>query len=124
MTKDEFIEKVSLLSQRVYSFDIKNISNVFIDKVINTYIEKNNISGLTELYQLIAASSKTLEYFTYACFNNATMFFRNPSLFGIFETKVSPNILSPKAKNNEAVNIWVAGCSTGEEPYSIAISLL
>jgi len=52
-----------------------------------------------------------------------TEFFRDPDVFVALEQKVFPKILAEKPAG-DPVRIWVAGCSTGEEAYSIAISLL
>ena len=56
---------------------------------------------------------------------NETSFFRNLPQFEILEQRVLPELLEKKAKASEhSLRIWSAGCSTGEEPYSIAISVL
>ncbi|MDQ3582234.1 MAG: EAL domain-containing protein [Pseudomonadota bacterium] len=53
---------------------------------------------------------------------NVTSFFRNPALFEALKTSVFPEIL--KAKPPDApLRLWVPGCSTGQEPYSLAIAL-
>lgn len=51
-----------------------------------------------------------------------TGFFRNPKVFTTLTKTVFPNILKDKAETNP-LRIWIAGCSTGEEPYSMAICL-
>jgi two-component system CheB/CheR fusion protein len=54
---------------------------------------------------------------------NVTSFFRNPEAFETLKQLVYPEIL--KARNSPApIRIWVPGCSTGEEAYSHAISLV
>jgi two-component system, chemotaxis family, CheB/CheR fusion protein len=53
---------------------------------------------------------------------NVTSFFRDPIAFEILKTKVFPHIANKSSE--EPIRIWVAGCSTGEEAYSIAICLL
>lgn len=54
---------------------------------------------------------------------NVTAFFRDPSSYEDLEKLILPAIL--KNKNaNEPIRIWVVGCATGEEAYSVAISLL
>ena len=53
---------------------------------------------------------------------HVTSFFRDPSAFKTLKTKVFPNIANQGA--DEPIRIWVAGCSTGEEAYSLAICLL
>jgi two-component system CheB/CheR fusion protein len=51
-----------------------------------------------------------------------TSFFRDPKTFIALTETVFPAILKNKAAD-EAIRIWIAGCSTGEEAYSIAICL-
>jgi two-component system CheB/CheR fusion protein len=52
-----------------------------------------------------------------------TQFFRDPEAFEALKEKVFPVILKGRAPNSP-VRIWVAGCSTGEEAYSLAMVLL
>ncbi len=49
-----------------------------------------------------------------------TRFFRDPEAFGVIEETVIPEILS-KVPASEQIRVWVAGCATGEEAYSIAL---
>ncbi|HSB13082.1 MAG TPA: chemotaxis protein CheB [Bryobacteraceae bacterium] len=76
------------------------------------------------------------EYVDYLCANRAeldalfqdilihvTSFFREPEAFKILQTRTFPRIMSSK-KQGEGIRIWVPGCSTGEEVYSLAIALL
>ena len=55
---------------------------------------------------------------------NETSFFRFPGQFDALSTWVVPEILENKSKLSHSFRAWSAGCSTGEEPYSIAMSLL
>lgn len=51
-----------------------------------------------------------------------TGFFRDPKVFTALYESVFPNVLKGKDESNP-LRIWIAGCSTGEEPYSMAICL-
>lgn len=51
-----------------------------------------------------------------------TNFFRDPEAFTLLETQVIPELLKNRSAQ-QPVRVWVAGCSTGEEAYSIAILL-
>ena len=55
---------------------------------------------------------------------NETSFFRFPGQFDALRTSVVPEILEGKSKMSHTFRAWSAGCSTGEEPYTIAMSLL
>jgi two-component system CheB/CheR fusion protein len=52
-----------------------------------------------------------------------TRFFREPETFEFLEKKIFPRILK-KRPSDSAVRLWVPGCATGEEVYSLVISLL
>lgn len=52
---------------------------------------------------------------------NETYFFREPAQFTAFVEEIVPELVSDKAVKK--IRIWSAGCSSGEEPYSIAILL-
>ncbi|MEH1942969.1 MAG: chemotaxis protein CheB [Nostoc sp.] len=54
---------------------------------------------------------------------HVTHFFRDPEAFELLKERVFPSIIQNKSAELP-IRIWVAGCSTGEEVYSIAISLL
>ena len=52
-----------------------------------------------------------------------TYFFREPQVFGAIENAILPEIVSRRKEEERFLRIWVAGCSTGEEAYSLAIIL-
>ncbi|HSZ84598.1 MAG TPA: chemotaxis protein CheB, partial [Puia sp.] len=51
---------------------------------------------------------------------SVTNFFRDAKVFEVMETEILPSIIKKKTAEDE-VRIWVAGCATGEEAYSIAM---
>ncbi len=53
---------------------------------------------------------------------NVTNFFREPQVFETLKKNVFPTIVSKAA--NAPIRLWVPGCSTGEEAYSLAMALL
>jgi chemotaxis protein methyltransferase CheR len=50
---------------------------------------------------------------------NVTQFFRDPEIFIEFESNILPEII----EKNRTIKAWSAGCSSGEEPYSMAMSI-
>jgi len=56
---------------------------------------------------------------------NLTSFFREPQHFDFLRSEFLPSLLERKEKKRDfRIRAWSAGCSSGEEPYSIAITLL
>ena len=53
---------------------------------------------------------------------NVTSFFRDPQMFESLKREVFPEIIKSKSANTP-LRIWVPGCSTGQEAYSLAIAL-
>ncbi len=74
-------------------------------------------------YSKIIKESKTEVYELYKdLLINVTNFFRDPEVFEMLRKKVFPEI-TRNASFEKTMRIWVPGCSTGEEVYSIAITL-
>ncbi len=67
-------------------------------------------------------AAKELEALTSAVTTNVTSFFRGPDQF-VALTELLPELRERVTKGNR-VRIWSAGCSTGQEPYSIAMTIL
>ncbi len=53
---------------------------------------------------------------------NVTSFFRDPDTWDFVQSDVLPKIIQAKAPNQN-LRIWIAGCATGEEPYSLVMIL-
>ena len=78
--------------------------------------------------ELLRASRKTnVEYeaLLERLLTQETTFFRYPAVFEAFEKRVLPELHVKKFwRNPRNLRVWSAGCSTGEEPYSVAITIL
>lgn len=68
-------------------------------------------------------NTEQLEILTSQLTVNETYFWREPEVFNALVEKILPEIINRKAGTEKRLRIWSAGCSTGEEPYSIAIAL-
>jgi chemotaxis protein methyltransferase CheR len=79
-----------------------------------------------EQYCMLIKSSDgaaELSHMTDALTTNVTKFFREPHHFEHFKKNCLPRLIS-KARAGDRVRIWSAGCSSGQEPYSIALTIL
>lgn len=82
------------------------------------------LSGFDEYCALVRdAHSTEIESFINAVTTNLTSFFRENHHFECLAHSVVPMLLKANA-DSQRIRVWSAGCSTGEEPYSIAMTLL
>lgn len=77
---------------------------------------------VTEYYELLKNNKEELEQLLKDFLIPVTSFFRDPKTFQALTERVFPHLLENKLSQS-TVRVWVAGCSSGEEAYSIAISL-
>ncbi len=78
-----------------------------------------------DYYRFVRADAEELKVLLDAVTTNLTRFFRNAAHWETFEKFVVPDLVERKQKNgNRRIKVWSAGCSTGEEPYTIAMELL
>jgi len=71
----------------------------------------------------IKADKEELKGFLDSITTNLTRFFRNQAQFDALEKYVIPELINNIRKVPGTIRIWSAGCSTGEEPYTIAMLL-
>jgi chemotaxis protein methyltransferase CheR len=87
-------------------------------------IRAMNLAGFDEYCDLVRdEGSDEIENFINAITTNLTSFFRENHHFECLAQQVVPLLLKTNAASRR-IRVWSAGCSTGEEPYSIAMTLL
>src|SRR6516162_11167260 len=78
----------------------------------------------TELLRAARKTNVEYESLLERLLTQETSFFRYPAVFEAFEKRVLPELHVAKFwKNPRTIRVWSAGCSSGEEPYSIAITI-
>ncbi len=87
-------------------------------------LRERNIASFEQYYNMVAKddSGEELRILLDAISTNHTYFFRESDHFSFLKDKVI-EILDGSGVRRKEVRIWSAGCSSGEEPYSIAITL-
>ncbi|MBW6468814.1 MAG: tetratricopeptide repeat protein [Coriobacteriia bacterium] len=80
--------------------------------------------SLDHYYELLVADEAEFRELMNLITINETSFFRFPAQFDALRTFVVPEILDTRSPALGSFRTWSAGCSTGEEPYSIAMTLL
>lgn len=91
-------------------------------------LTKAGISSFNDYYNYVTKTDKTgneLVHLIDSISTNKTDFFRENRHFDFLNTTLLPELISNKKKNNDRkLRIWCAASSSGEEPYSLAITIL
>jgi two-component system, chemotaxis family, CheB/CheR fusion protein len=81
----------------------------------------HRMESVAEYVKLLASNPDEVMALFEDILINVTSFFRDPETFEIIKQQVFPKLLKDRARN-DPLRIWVLGCSTGEEAYSLAIT--
>ena len=103
---------------RYYGFDFRNYAPASLKRRIWKIIRSENLTTISGLQDQVLHDPACLDRFLIGLSVNVTSMFRDPSFFLAFRSKVVPLL-----RTYPYIRIWCAGCSTGEEVYSLAILL-
>jgi len=120
---------IAKIAEMVADFSGIVLDRLFLKQVvrkITLQIEKYAISGVDEYISMLKQGENftfVMEDLIAALTVSESYFFRNPNQFEYLYYEYFPSFFSDPAKINMPLRIWSAGCSRGEEPYSVSILL-
>ena len=101
-------------------------SKFLLERRLNRRLEQHQLRNFSEYYHFLRYDRKREEELVVLIDNlttNETYFFRENAQLRAFAEEILPEIRERNAERR-GLRIWSAGCSTGEEPYTIAMLLL
>ncbi|XWW44770.1 protein-glutamate O-methyltransferase CheR [Fibrella sp. USSR17] len=114
-------EEVTLLLNDIvelYGYDFTNYSRASLKRRINRLWLIDKFPSFAELRYRVRSDAAYLKRFVEELTVNVTEMFRDPSFYHVLRNDVLPTLAA-----KPFIRIWHAGCSTGEEVYSMAILL-
>ena len=121
LNDDEFLELSSLIERQIgihFPWEKRREFQMKLQK-----LPPDVFRGTTsELIEAATVSDDILGKITNILTVGETYFFRNRPHFAALKSNILPEIIS-EAEERQRLRIWSAGCSTGEEPYSLSILL-
>ncbi len=93
-----------------------------VEARLTPVVQQAGLASLNELVAKLGADRALAKKVTEAMTVNETFFFRDRQPFEGFRQAVLPELLKSRARNRR-LRIWSAACSTGQEPYSLAMIL-
>lgn len=118
----EGMETVFRLLNDAYGIDFSHYKPNTVGRRIQRRLSLNKENSLTEYAERLRTEPDELNVLYRDLLIGVTRFFRDVEAYERLERDVIPQLVQ-KAVAGEELRIWVAGCATGEEPYSLAILL-
>lgn len=104
--------------QHVYGYDFREYAKSSIKRRLAHWLTKSEFDTFSEAQSQLLRDRRLFESLLRGITVNVTEMFRDPAFFKVVREQVVPFL-----KTYPFVKIWHAGCSTGEEAYSMAILL-
>lgn len=120
--EEDNLQKIFLLLRQNTGNDFTYYKRSTILRRIKRRILLHKLERLEDYVRFLQGNPAEVEALFHDLLINVTNFFRDPEVFESLKNIVFPNIMNERPEGLP-IRIWVAGCSTGEEVYSIAIAL-
>ena len=104
---------------RLTSIDLNFYKEKQMRRRIDTLVAKNGAKTYDDYIAQIKADKEKFEQFVNFLTINVSEFYRNTDQWELMDKKVIPQLIQDHGKT---IKIWSAACSTGDEPYSLAMA--
>ena len=119
---DEHYKQILSMVRAVTKVSFSHYRETTIKRRILRRMALQNQDSMAEYARRLAQDAGEVEALYRDLLINVTSFFRDPEVFDYLKSEVFPRIIERKAAD-APLRLWVPGCSTGQEAYSLAIIL-
>jgi two-component system CheB/CheR fusion protein len=123
-TERDQLAPIFRLLRRASGVDFAHYKAPTIVRRIQRRMVLHHLVGFPEYAAMLESDSTELARLQDDLLINVTSFFREPESFDAIQTSVLPEIISAHEAKNHPMRVWVPGCSSGEDAYSVAIAVL
>jgi chemotaxis protein methyltransferase CheR len=118
--------KISALVMSTTGIVISDKKRAFLQGRLSRRLRALGMAGFEEYTAMLSSTAGAAEQqmLVNAVTTNHTNFFREPHHFEFLSRTVFPTLVERQVRGPGRLRIWSAGCSTGEEPYTLAMTLL
>jgi two-component system CheB/CheR fusion protein len=117
---DVFLQKIFFLIHNQTGHDFSMYKRNTICRRIERRMQLRQTGNMADYVALLQKDEQEIAILANELFIGVTNFFRDSEAYNVLQQKILPSFLNQKP-NNYTLRVWVPGCSTGEEAYSIAI---
>jgi two-component system, chemotaxis family, CheB/CheR fusion protein len=118
----DWMKRIFVILRSVFGVDFSAYRRSTIERRVERRIALYHMSSIKEYEDYLRGHPDEVEDLYHDILIMVTEFFREAETFQALSDVILPRIVEEK-RNDDQVRIWVPGCATGEEPYSIALTL-
>jgi two-component system CheB/CheR fusion protein len=118
------IHELFALLRNAKGVDFTHYKQSTLQRRIKRRMVVNQVESLEHYLKFIKGHPKELDELYRDVLIHVTGFFRDPGAFDSLRKEVFPSLVQNRKSANWPIRVWIPGCSTGEEAYSMAIALL
>ncbi len=122
MSAGETLSQVIAFLRAHTKFDFGGYRKAMLLRRIQRRMNVNHVDHIKDYVALLRESPEEITQLTKDLLISVTSFFRDRQMYQILQTEVIPDLLRD-GSSERPIRIWVPGCATGEEVYSIAMVL-
>jgi two-component system CheB/CheR fusion protein len=117
-----FYQRVCYLLKKDHGIDFADYKDTTVSRRIDRRVALTRVEGEDEYLRLLEEDPQEVESLLHDLLICVTYFFRDTKAFEHLQSHVVPDLLSA-CEGRSRIRVWVAGCATGEEAYSLAMLL-
>ena len=114
------VTHIAHILKSLHDIDISKYNDSFLKQTIEKRLTFLKVDNLAEYEQFISNNPYEMDVLYTSLHITHTEFYRNPLIFAHLEQWILPSLFEQKPEGSE-LRIWSAGCSSGQEAYSIAM---
>ena len=119
---EQDLQKIFILIRNRTGHDFSSYKESTMNRRIGKRANIHQIDNIADYAFYLQRHPEEIDHLFQELLINVTSFFRDPEAFNSLKFKILPELLAGKDES-EAIRVWVPGCSSGEEVYSIAMIL-
>ena len=122
-TEEADLQKIFAIMRRSTAVDFSRYKRNTILRRVRRRMTLRRVEEMSEYVGMLQNESDEVNALYQDFLIRVTSFFRDPGAFDALSTEILPILIRARS-GDEPIRIWVSGCATGEEVYSLAISVL
>ena len=115
-------KKIIIMLKASFGVDFTHYRETTVNRRITRRMVVNKTENIKEYVDYLRAQPSEKQALFDDMLIGITSFFREPDIFEALKEKVFPELIKNRS-SDESIRVWVPGCSTGEEVYSLAIAI-